>query len=179
MADTRRARPLLFAPNGGGAPEWTISPPDWSPDGRLIAFGFGNDEHLMTIRLDGTGIKRLGSRTLRGRDPHWSPDGRQIAFLEYSDSARPHRFRILDPASGRIRTVFRSGGSVWHQTWSPDGRSLAIVASMTIECEEVETSDCETLSLWIVDPANGRRKLIHSFGQAGGEIPSLDWRSSP
>ncbi len=131
----------------------------------------------MTLRPDGTGLRRLGSRTLRGRDPHWSPDGRRLAFLEYSESARPHRFRILDLESGRIRTVFRSDGSVWQQTWSPDGRWLAIVASLKVECEGVETSDCESLGLWIVDSSNARRELIHSFGQAGGDISGLDWSS--
>jgi len=176
-ADTGRARPLLVAPNGERAREWTVGAPDWSPDGRLIAFGFGA-ERLMTIRPDGTRPRRLGSLTLRGRDPHWSPDGRRIAFLEYSDSARPHRFRILDLASGRVRTVFRSDGSVWQQTWSPDGRWLAIVVSLKVECGEAATYDCEDLGLWIVDASNARRKLIHSFGDAGGDIPTLDWRSS-
>jgi Tol biopolymer transport system component len=177
-ADTGSARSLLVDPNGPGAPEWTIGSADWSPDGRLIAFGFGA-ERLMTIRPTGTTVRRLGSPMLRGRDPHWSPDGRRVTFLEYSDSARPHRFRILDRASGRVRTVFRSDGSVWEQTWSPDGRWLAIVASMKVECDVVETSDCENLGLWIVDSSNARRKLIHSFGTAGGDIPALDWRASP
>jgi TolB protein len=175
-ADTGRARSLLLAPSGEGAPEWTIGAADWSPDGRRIAFGFGA-ERLMTIGSDGTKLRRLGSRMLRGRDPHWSPDGRRLAFLEFSESASPHRFRILDLASGRVRTVFRSDGSVWQQTWSPDGQWLAIVASLKVECGEAGTYDCESRGLWIVDSFNGRRKLIHSFGDAGGDIPALDWKS--
>jgi hypothetical protein len=48
---------------------------------------------------------------------------------------------------------------------------------MKVECGEAGTYDCESLGLWIVDSSNAHRKLIHSFGDAGGDIPALDWRS--
>jgi len=65
--------------------------------------------------------------------------------------------------------VFRSEGSVQVQSWSPDGRWLAIVATRRVECEEVVPDDeCESLDLWVVNALNARRTLIHSFGQDGG-----------
>ena len=178
-ANGGRPRPLLLSPGGQGEPEWSIGNPDWSPDGRRIAFGFGLErEGLMTIRTDGTGLRRLGPPTLRGRDPHWSPDGRQIAFLEFSEGGR-HRFRILDLLSSRVRTVFTSEGSTWVQSWSPNGHWLAIMATQLDECEFVELSDeCESLALWKVNTTNARRTLINSFGQQGADVSGIDWRAS-
>lgn len=180
MARGSRPRPLLLSPDGQGTPEWSIGTPDWSPDGRLIAFSFGPEgERLMVVGVDGGRVQRLGPRMLRGRDPHWSPDGRRIAFLEFSEDDA-HRFRVLNLTDGRVRTVFKAEGSVWVQSWSPDGRRLAIVATRQVECEEFVLDDeCESLDLWIVNSTNGRRTLIHTFGQQGGDVSGIDWRASP
>ena len=173
-----RPRPLLVAPPGQDKPEWTIGHPDWSPDGRRIAFGFGR-ERLRAVRADGTGVRRLGPATLHGRDPHWSPDGRRIAFLEFSDYDRPHRFRVLDLASGRVRTVLETKGDVWVQSWSPDGNRLVIAAQRRAECEFATPDDeCVSLDLWLVHATTARRTLIHSFGQEAGDVTGIDWRAS-
>jgi Tol biopolymer transport system component len=64
----------------------TGAQPDWSPDGRRIAFAARG--HIFTIGAAGRGLKRLTSpvraRT-RSADPSWSPDGRKIAFLRGGD----------------------------------------------------------------------------------------------
>lgn len=49
--------------------------PDWSPDGRRIAYQRDNEIYVMNA--DGTGHTRLVS----GANPIWSPNGREIAFL--------------------------------------------------------------------------------------------------
>jgi Tol biopolymer transport system component len=46
--------------------------PDWSPDGKKIAFN--------AIRVLNVATKRLVTLH-EGRHPRWSPDGRQLAFV--------------------------------------------------------------------------------------------------
>ncbi len=60
--------------------------PDWSPDGRRIAFGARR--HIFTIGAAGRGLERLTEPSrprLSSVDPAWSPDGKQIAFLRGGD----------------------------------------------------------------------------------------------
>src|SRR5215472_17056631 len=56
-----------------------------SPSARIVFVGFrhgsgGNDERLYTIRIDGTGLQRVGHAS--GWDPAVSPNRRQIAFTD-------------------------------------------------------------------------------------------------
>jgi Tol biopolymer transport system component len=61
--------------------------PDWSPDGRSLAFGARG--HIFTMRGNGRRLRRLtdlDTATGYGNsDPTWSPDGRYIAFIRDHD----------------------------------------------------------------------------------------------
>jgi Tol biopolymer transport system component len=52
--------------------------PDYSPDGRWIAYARGNRRQIYVTKRDGTGTRRL-TRT-GGEDPAWAPSGRHIAY---------------------------------------------------------------------------------------------------
>ena len=72
-------------------PKLFASHPDWSPDGRLIAFntydtgnihGIGKASNVYTIAPDGSGMRQLSTAstdgTMRLGQPFWSPDGTRI-----------------------------------------------------------------------------------------------------
>jgi hypothetical protein len=83
-ADGRNRTLLAFGP---------VSSPDWSPDGRALAFErFG---WLHRIDADGTDERRLA----RGRSPAWSPGGRLIAFVS-DRGGTDDLFTIRAPEAG-------------------------------------------------------------------------------
>ena len=96
--------------------------PRFSPDGTRLAFvrARGTAERapaaLFTVRLDGTGLRRLTSFSLHADDSDWAPDGKRIVFEAYPNpgGVRRHlrRRRERRPAgqcdseprwSGRLR----------------------------------------------------------------------------
>ena len=52
--------------------------PDWSPDGKKIAFRSRSDIFLM--KANGTGHTNLTENRAKADTPTWSPDGKKIAF---------------------------------------------------------------------------------------------------
>ena len=96
--------------------------PDWSPDGRLIAFGSNRDGGgIFVVRTDGTGIRRLTST--KGQNPEWSPNGRELVF-EAADGVR-----LITSTGTRERLLVREARTdrdLW-PTWSPDGKRIAFV----------------------------------------------------
>ena len=85
---------------------------------RKIVYNTDAATKIMTIRLDGTNKRELGS----GWGPQWSPDGKRIAFITYGNDQ--------DDESWDAYTMGAHGGNVerirpWVSAsiaWSPDGR---------------------------------------------------------
>jgi Tol biopolymer transport system component len=68
----------LERPDGSGLRQLASVPgtrPDWSPDGKELAFDNGRD--VFVVNVDGTGLRRIARN---GTYPAWSPDGILIAF---------------------------------------------------------------------------------------------------
>ncbi len=166
--DVRRGRPRLEIRGGGS--------PDWSPDGRTIAYNKDGEIHLYDL------ARRRSKRITRSpagaaaQLPSWSPDGRRIAFDRRSGrgaKASANVFTIRRSGSG-LRQVTHNpakGPNVgdFDPTWSPDGRSIAFVHS----------PDDQTGFFLAVVAANGsnRRLLTGPPGYFGALAP--DWGRRP
>jgi Tol biopolymer transport system component len=94
-----------------GAPKG-VSNPDYSPNGRQIAFGW---DGIGVIDVGGENLRRLSSQ---GGMPRWSPDASTIAFLDYDDTWRASidifgsiqdvpvlDVRMLNVATGAISSI--------------------------------------------------------------------------
>ncbi len=94
--------------------------PDWSPDGRLIAYQsrVAGTFQVMTISLRDHAVKQLTSDGLNS-DPSWAPDSRHVVFT--STRTGVQQLCILDAESGRTRQLTH-GSAARIAAWS---RALA------------------------------------------------------
>ena len=78
-------RQIVVGSLRGGTPtpitasEKDVSDPQWSPDGRRLAYVRGDD--IRIVDADGSRDVLVASHPSGGSLPRWSPDGRQIAFV--------------------------------------------------------------------------------------------------
>ena len=119
--------------------------PTFSPDGSQIAFAWDGDPESgakgydLYVKVIGSeDLLRLTHHSSEALSPEWSPDGTQIAFNRISgdDSGLyivpalggPERkLRPIRRNPGFMRTRFGSSAPI---SWSPDGKSIAVVDSV-------------------------------------------------
>ncbi|MBT3220758.1 MAG: serine/threonine-protein kinase [Proteobacteria bacterium] len=96
--------------------------PDFSPDGRRLAFmSFGEQEDLFIVRTDGTGLRQITNDVHRDRSPRWSHDGKRIAFFSNRDGT--YGIYSINPDGGDLVKHSPEGEYV-NPVWSPDGKQI-------------------------------------------------------
>jgi dipeptidyl aminopeptidase/acylaminoacyl peptidase len=175
-ADVGGARQLFVMPLRGGYPsqltasEKNVSDPQWSPDGRRLAYV--RDKELRIVDADGT--RDIGVVTHTGVSaPRWSPDGLRLAFISRNrgwsqvwlvDAPVPRRGRpAREPRPPQPLTLTSTGVDVEDLAWLPDGKTIAVVA--------FRPPEHATAEIHLVDIATGDERRV-----AGG---AAEWASGP
>jgi dipeptidyl aminopeptidase/acylaminoacyl peptidase len=157
---------------GTGAPavqvtasEKPVSDPQWSPDGRRLAYV--RDEEIWIVEADGSRLTRVVAKPAGGRDPRWSPDGRQIAYRSRRrgwsqvwriDAPVPKRGRPKrDPRPPVATPLTATGVDVAAFAWSPDGTRIAVMAQQ-------DPADLDTSQISIVVVASGAAEVVAGAG---------------
>ena len=125
--------------------------PDWSPDGRRIAFVSDRqtDDALSGLRLlytmnaDGTNQTRITNFATEENHPDWSPDGRRIVF---QTDRPPHDggtkiWTINADGANPVRVTSGRGVVDRVPVWSPDGRRLAFTSTRELDGWRIYTSN--------------------------------------
>src|SRR4051812_1152490 len=114
---------------------WNDSDPQWSPDGKHIAFvsnrtgkEYEEDRNsdVWVIAADGTGLTKISDHDEADNNPRWSPDGKTIAFTGELHE-RDHAKLWLAPATGGKASVLAVDDLdliPGNPEWSADGKSI-------------------------------------------------------
>jgi TolB protein len=87
------------------------SAPEWSPDGKFIAFTWrmADTRRIGIMAPDGTGEKILTAGP-RDEGPSWAASSREIVFQRTDPSGRPAIYRVsLDGSAARRMTIPQDG----------------------------------------------------------------------
>ncbi|GII90416.1 S9 family peptidase [Sinosporangium siamense] len=156
------------------------SSPQWSPDGRTLAFLRAADgaPQIWLLPMDGGEARRLTEAKLGAGAPVWSPDGTAIVYAgphgepdpnaPVADDRLDHKadgsgllrglrmhLVTVDVASGAATQVTSGDFHAGSPAWSPDGSRLAFVSNMDSERDLVAGSHVYT-----VEAAGGEPKVL-------------------
>jgi len=128
---------LYQIPVLGGTPRKLVEDVDsavsFSPDGQQMIYlrdsSTDSSSSLIIAHADGTAERVLAKVPLPGyRDPGWSPDGKWIAASETEPGTQDlGRIVLLDPQSGKEKTVYAAAATIQKPTWMPDNRHLLVI----------------------------------------------------
>lgn len=124
--------------------------PNWSPDGKRIAFANkaeGNTE-VFSVNADGSDLKNLTQNAARDAGPAWSPDGGSIIFsTDRDDRSESTQLYLMNADGSDPRRVMRRRGYELTPAWSSDGRWIAFAG------DRIDGSS-QALDIYITDVSN-------------------------
>ena len=151
-----------------------VSAPEWSPDGKLIAFVNG-EGRIELISPDGVRVP-MPAAPIASLGVSWSPDSSKLAYDRY-DGKNSQVAVVLDLASGRETVLPAPQGGVESPVWSPEGDQLvfnsrdAQATTTTASCGAHYASH-----LWVMAPDGTK---AHQLGEGYFAWGPASWGRAP
>jgi Tol biopolymer transport system component len=149
------------------APAVAAGSPEWSPEGRRIAYVrvLPGSDSLWITDADGSRDLRVPiGDMIEVRSPTWSPDGSAIAFAasrEGEAGALESDIFIYSLRTELLDQVSRTPDIEEDETaWSPDGSRIAFTANERVE------ADPWRVSVWTMTPQGRNLTLIAGGGRS-------------
>lgn len=119
----------LYAVKDGRLNQLTEDPtdtePNFSPDGRTIAFARAGD--LFSVRPDGSGQRQLTSGGALDSAPRISPDGKTVVFERRAAAGFAADLYTVRVLGGGLHRITNGAGDDREAIFSPDGKAITFV----------------------------------------------------
>jgi Tol biopolymer transport system component len=154
--------------------------PDWSPDGRWIAFTKNNCK-IALIQPDGTDLHRIdpapgGCES----DPTFTPDGRHLVFERYDGAANDDALWIMDLDGGNRRRIGNGGNGEAHTPEiSPDGNTVSFLSFVPDGLSAIFGIDIGGGKAWQITPTLYGMTFKHDWAPDGSRLVMSDNAEDP
>lgn len=129
--EVEKAEGGIYAARDGHLNQLTEDPgdsePDFSADGRKIAFVRGGD--VWSMRADGTGQHKLTAGAELDSRPQFSPEGRYVVFARRAAADGPRDLYRVN-LGGSARPLVTGSADEHEASFSPDGKTIVFVRSV-------------------------------------------------
>lgn len=138
--------------------------PDWSPDGRYLAYeSLGDSPHIWILDLNTGSTRQLTSGARLYRAPDWSPDGQEVVAM--SQFGNDWQIMVINAATGTERQITSGNGDKRYPAWSPDASLIAFNTLDSIGWPD---------DIWVIEPSGNGARAITSSGKNGRPTWSPD-----
>lgn len=116
----------------------------FSPDGKRLAAGmrFAGDWEIVSVKTDGTDLRRLTRRQGEDAVPSWSPDGGSLVFSSKA-SGNMDLWR-MDANGGGLERLTTDPAGDYNPVYSPDGTEIVFYRERGDEQDQIWVLDLKT-----------------------------------
>jgi Tol biopolymer transport system component len=143
-----------------------ISPPQWSPDSRRVAFIVrqGGESSILTLGADGSWPRRFFTTTDSLSELKWGKDSLRLAWLCERADEGTHEVWMAAVDGMDPQRLYRSSGRLSHLDWSPQHRHVAVQETKQWRLLGLQLVKPDLHNVLMIDLSDRRARVMTRFG---------------